>query len=76
MVAYCVNRQCEGAEELNRLRPDLDDIMLEHLAVCESEWMQAYCLEQQMSARETLPAAAEGLPEDAAVTIRDLCAAD
>ncbi|MDE0306728.1 MAG: hypothetical protein OXI87_17905 [Albidovulum sp.] len=81
MVAYCANRQREGAEELDRLRPGLDDTMLERLAVCESEWkgdmrMQAYCLEQQMSARETLPAATEGLPEDATAIIRDLCAAD
>ena len=81
MVAYCVDQQREGAEELDRLRPGLDDTMLERLAVCEAEWrqdmqMQAYCLEQQISAREALPAATEGLPEDAAAIIRDLCAAD
>ena len=81
MVAYCVNQQRKGAEELDRLRPGLDDTMLERLSVCESEWrqdmqMQAYCLEQQISAREALPGAAEGLPEDVAVIIRDLCTAD
>lgn len=81
MIAYCVNQQRKGAQELDRLRPDLDDAMLERLAVCESEWrqdmqMQAYCLGQQMSAREALPAEFEGLPENVAGIIRDLCTAD
>ena len=81
MVAYCVNQQREGAEELDRLRPGLDDTMLERLSVCESEWrqnkeMQTWCLEQQISAREALPGAIEGLPKDVAAIIRVLCAAD
>lgn len=81
MVAYCVDRQWEGAERLERLRKGLDETMLERLAVCEIEWkqdmrMQAYCLEQQISARKDLSYATDKLPEDVAKIIREECAAD
>ena len=38
--------------------------------------MQAYCLEQQISAREKLAGATDGLPEDVVGIIRGVCAAD
>ena len=81
MVAFCVDQQRAGAETLDRLYPDLDDIMSERLAVSEDEWgqdmkMRAFCLEQQISARAALPATSAELPEDIAGIIRDLCTAD